>query len=66
MITELYNWCNGWRWDLDGFLVRARKQEDPEHIPSEMGFVSECCIAVRDHGKAKAMDVRRKWHKKAP
>lgn len=55
----LMNWLNGWRYDLDGFLVRARRASDPAHLPSEIGLVEEASIAVRTHTQARRIDKGR-------
>lgn len=52
----LMNWLNGWRRDLDGFLVRARRTSDPNDLPSEVGLVEETAIAVRNHTQARRID----------
>lgn len=41
------NWCYGWRRDLDGWWVRAKKPHDELIFGnSHRGFLSEACIAV--------------------
>lgn len=55
-MTRLMNWLYGWRRDLDGFLVRARRASDPVFLPSHVGFLEEACIAVRTHEQARAVD----------
>ena len=56
MIIRILNWSNGWRFDLDGFLVRARRSSDPHFMPAEFGFVEESAIAVRSHDVARKID----------
>lgn len=51
-LIHLSNWLAGWRYDLDGWLVRARRKTDPDWTTvlthrSDIGFVEESCIAVR-------------------
>ncbi|SCM79899.1 hypothetical protein KL86PLE_90697 [uncultured Pleomorphomonas sp.] len=51
-IIRLSNWFAGWRYDIDGWLVRARRNADPDWETvlshrSDLGFVEEACIAVR-------------------
>jgi hypothetical protein len=58
-MNRLLNWLNGWRWDLDGWLVRARRESDPGELPSEIGFVEESAIAVRSHAQARTIDRSR-------
>lgn len=55
---KLLNWFNGWRWDMDGWLVRARRASDPDSLPAEIGFVEESAIAVRSHEHARSLDAR--------
>jgi hypothetical protein len=52
----IFNWLNGWRRDMDGWLVRARRSTDPTKISSRLGFVEESAIAVRDHKQARLID----------
>lgn len=52
LIINVCNWLAGWRYDLDGWLVRARRKDDPDWTMvfsrrSDLGFVEESCIAVR-------------------
>jgi hypothetical protein len=59
MLNELLAWLNGWRYDLDGWLVRARKVGDPsfkDETASCFGFTEEACIAVRDAHIARLVD----------
>ena len=56
-LTRVLNWLNGWRTDLDGWIVRARRVTDPEELPCEIGFVEEACIAVRTHSDARKLDL---------
>ncbi len=56
-MDPLLNWFNGWPWDLDGWLVRARRISDPASLPSEIGFLEEACIAVRTHADARLIDT---------
>ena len=50
-------WLAGWRYDLDGFLVRARREGDPSLRGREdIGFTEEACIAVREPWMARAVD----------
>lgn len=56
-MNRIINWVNGWRWDLDGWLVRARKATDPDLSNSpDIGFTEEACIAVRSHDLAFRLD----------
>jgi hypothetical protein len=51
-------WLNGWRYDLDGWLVRARRQSDPDlKLLPEYGFTEECAIAVRTPYLARQIDA---------
>lgn len=63
LLTHLSNWLNGWRYDLDGWLVRARRDTDPSYCimasRSDLGFVVEACIAVRTPESAYEIDRRR-------
>lgn len=58
-LTKLLNWLNGWRFDYDGWLVRARRSTDPSRLSSELGFVEESAIAVRSHEIARTIDAGR-------
>ena len=51
-------WFNGWRTDLDGWLVRAKRAGDPEQFDCEIGFVEESAIAVRTPTIARLIDRR--------
>lgn len=55
--TRLVCWWNGWRTDHDGWIVRARRQCDPETLPVEVGFVEESAIAVRSFADARSLDA---------
>lgn len=55
-MTVFLNWLSGWRRDLDGWLVRARRQGDPSRLDVETGDVGEWHIAARTHGHARAID----------
>ena len=58
-MANLLNWWNGWRLDLDGWLVRARRARDPDLSAmnrSDIGFVDEACIAVRTPRHARMID----------
>ena len=60
--TRLLNWLNGWRQDLEGWWVRARKASDhsflQDHDPTGgLGFVEEACVAVRFPETARQMDL---------
>lgn len=50
LLCKWLAWSNGWRRDLDGWYVRARRTGDPdlnaEQRP-DLGFVESACIAVR-------------------
>ena len=59
MIIRLLNWLNGWRVHLDGWIVRARRPDDPSTLDCEVGFLEEACIAVRTHDQARAVDTGR-------
>lgn len=55
-------WVRGWRYDLDGFLVRARQHGDVHDLSVELGFVEESAIAVRTVDDAWLVDAwRRGW-----
>lgn len=56
---KLLNWLNGWRRDMDGWLVRARRAGDPAALPAGIGFVEESAIAVRTHEHACSLDAGR-------
>lgn len=56
MITDLLNWLNGWRYDLDGWLVRAKRDTDPEELSPSVGFVVDCAVAVRTPEQARNLD----------
>ena len=56
MLSKAINWLNGWRPDMDGFLVRARRATDPTSLPCHVGFVEESSVAVRNHQLARAID----------
>lgn len=56
LIERVRCWLNGWRLDMDGFLVRARRASDPDRLPSEDGFVEECAIAARSVSIARRID----------
>ena len=48
IIIRLANWWSGWRMDLDGYWVRARRFDDPDLDEwPELGFTEEACLAVR-------------------
>lgn len=58
-VINLSNWLAGWRYDLDGWLVRARRHSDPDlnkSDRSDLGFVEEACVAVRTPEIAFAID----------
>lgn len=64
LVIHLSNWLAGWRYDLDGWLVRARRKADPDWDTvlsrrSDLGFVEESCIAVRTPEIAYEIDRRR-------
>lgn len=40
-------WFRGWRRDLDGWLVRARNENDSAELRPELGFVEESSVAAR-------------------
>lgn len=55
-------WLNGWRYDLDGWLVRSRRGADPDLTAlnrSDLGFVEESAIAVRGPDIAWVIDWSR-------
>lgn len=56
-MVEVLNWLNGWRYDLDGWIVRARYANDPHSLPADIGFVEEACIAVRTPEDARCLDL---------
>lgn len=56
-MAPILNWFNGWRRDLDGWLVRARRRHDMPWLPDAVGFVEESAIAVRTHKQARALDI---------
>jgi len=57
MLTRILTWVGGWRVDLDGWIVRARRATDPD-LPGrpDIGFVEESAIAVRSHTIARVID----------
>lgn len=59
MIIRMLNWLNGWRWDMDGFLVRARRHSDPSRLNDHDGFIDECAIATRSHLVARLIDAEK-------
>jgi hypothetical protein len=62
LIDIISAWWNGWRYDLDGWLVRARRASDPDLNAldrSDFGFVEEACIAVRTPRQARLLDAGR-------
>ena len=56
---KLLNWLNGWRQDMDDWLVRARRASDPATLPAEIGYVEESAIVVRTHKVARQIDAGR-------
>ena len=46
-LIRLCCWFIGWRVDLDGWIVRARRSSNPTFLSSDVGFVEESAIAVR-------------------
>lgn len=57
LLLELRAWLNGWRYDLDGWLVRARRAADPDlNNRPDLGFVEDACVAVRDAKIARDID----------
>ncbi len=59
-MTILLCWLRGWRRDLDGWIVRARRAGDPNQLPSDFGFVEEACVVVRSWKQARALDAASK------
>ena len=60
MIARVQNWLNGWRQDMDGWWVRARRATDPDLNSlnlAEIGFVEEASIAVRTPSDARTIDT---------
>lgn len=60
MITKILIWMRGWRLDLDGWYVRARREVDPDLSAisrSDLGFIEEACIDVRSPVIAKQIDA---------
>ena len=55
-MVRLLIWFYGWRQDLDGWWVRARRETDPWKLPSHVGFVEEACVAVRTPRDAYNLD----------
>lgn len=53
---DVSNWWSGWRTDLDGWIVRARRPSDPIKLPSHIGFTEESSIAVRTPTQAFLID----------
>lgn len=57
MVEAIILWLRGWRWDMDGWLVRARKADDPVRtIRAIHGIVEECAVAVRTREDARLVD----------
>lgn len=61
-MTDLWTafrvWLAGWRVDLDGWYVRARRADDPDlEFHPDLGFTEESCIAVRDIHAARYIDT---------
>jgi hypothetical protein len=56
-LTDVLCWIRGWRYDLDGWLVRALRDSDPclSERP-DLGFTEEACIAVRSAEIARMVD----------
>ena len=57
-MIRILNWISGWRRDCDGWLVRAKRASDPCGLPTEVGFVEESAVAVRNHGQARSLDLQ--------
>lgn len=57
-MIRLFNWFSGWRRDLDGWLVRAKRASDPCDLPVDVGFVEESAVAVRTHDQARSLDLQ--------
>jgi hypothetical protein len=58
---RVINWFAGWRLDLDGFWVRARRATDPDlALRPDLGLTEEACIAARS--PAIAHDIDRLAH----
>lgn len=59
-MIRFLNWWNGWRYDCDGWLVRARRASDPDirHFDDTgaVGFTEESCVVVRTAELARAID----------
>lgn len=55
-MNRILAWLNGWRLDLDGWYVRARRDGDPSELAPEHGFVEEAGIAVRTAAIARDVD----------
>ena len=54
----ILNWLNGWRRDMDGWIVRARRETDDEAtIQHHYGFVEESAVAVKWHRTARDLDT---------
>jgi len=57
MLTRTLAWLGGWRVDLDGWIVRARRTGDPDLADRpDLGFIEESAIAVRSLAIARAID----------
>ena len=57
MFHRFLNWLNGWRLDLDGFWVRAKRIDDPQlSLHPALGFTDEGCIGARTPEIAYAVD----------
>lgn len=56
MITRFLNWWNGWRLDLDGWWVRARRDGDDPVGRGMCGFTEEASVAVSTPAEARALD----------
>lgn len=59
LMKTLLVWLRGWRYDLDGWLVRARRETDPSTLDASEGVVEESAIAVRTVDVALDVDAGR-------
>lgn len=49
-------WLKGWRRDMDGWLVRACRADDPTELDYTVGFTEESAVAVRMLEDARRVD----------
>ena len=60
MINAIFCWWNGWRVDLDGWLVRARRPDDEailiKHLGDGVTLIEESAVAVQTLHDARLLD----------